>query len=213
MTLKCGANTHSLASARGERVERGGRFSCGICYWGANVCRAGWAVESALELPEGARDYVEAFVFPYFAAMREWFGALRIGAAGDALHQAVARRFGPVKLNAGHLIHYEEWLSSPVYEGSAEVLRSGMVMQSDVIPSHPVYYSTRMEDGYALADEALRAELREKFPELMRRCAARGEFLRARLGLPLSEDVLPLSNLAGMIAPFLLAPENVVVAG
>lgn len=30
MTLKCGGNRVSLASARGERVERGGRFSAGI---------------------------------------------------------------------------------------------------------------------------------------------------------------------------------------
>ena len=55
----------------------------------------------------------------------------------------------------GHLIGLEEWMSSPISEGSAVELRSGMAMQMDVIPGHPTYGSTRMEDGYAIADAAL----------------------------------------------------------
>ncbi|MCS7041286.1 MAG: aminopeptidase P family N-terminal domain-containing protein [Bryobacteraceae bacterium] len=213
MTLKCGANRASLASARGERVERGGRFSCGICYWGANCCRCGWVAERAEDLPEGARAYVEEFAGPYFEAMGAWFGELKTGAAGGALWRAIHERlprekFG-VFLNPGHLIHFEEWLSAPAYEGSQERLRSGMVMQADVIPSHPVFYSSRMEDGYLLADAALQAELRRQFPGLMERCLRRREFLRGVLGLPIHDDVLPLSNLCGIVPPFLLRPEVV----
>lgn len=210
MTLKCGQNTHSLASARGERVVRGGRFSCGICYWGANVCRAGWVAESAADLPGEARDYLDAFAFPYFEAMAGWFERLRCGATGGELHDAVRERFGEVKLNAGHLIHYDEWLSSPVYAGSTETLASGMVMQSDVIPSHAVYYSTRMEDGYALADAELQGRLERQAPAMVARCRARRTFLRDELGLPVQDDVLPLSNMCGIIAPFVLAPAMVI---
>ncbi len=142
--------------------------------------------------------------------MAAWFARLRCGAAGSELHEAVAERFGPVKLNAGHLIHYDEWLSSPVYAGSRETLKSGMLMQSDVIPSHPVYYSTRMEDGYLIADADLQAQLRALSPGLMDRCVARREFLRNSLGIPAGDEVLPLSNMAGMVPPFLLAPERLL---
>jgi hypothetical protein len=92
MTLKCGSNRVSLASARGERVVRGGRLSCGICYWGANCCRAGWVVEGPEELDEAARDYVDAFAGPYMDAMTEWFGKLRVGVCGAELHNAIHQR-------------------------------------------------------------------------------------------------------------------------
>ncbi len=213
MTLKCGRNRASLASACGERVVRGGRFSCGICYWGANCCRCGWVAESAADLPEAARGYVEEFAGPYFEAMGAWFEALRIGATGGDLWRAIHERlpfekFG-VFLNPGHLIHFDEWLSAPCYEGSTERLSSGMVMQADVIPSHPVFYSSRMEDGYVLADAALQAELRRLYPDLMERCLRRREFLRGALGLAVDDTVLPLGNLCGIVPPFLLRLEAV----
>jgi len=213
MTLKCGNNRASLASACGERAVRGGRFSCGICYWGANCCRCGWVAENEADLPVEARGYVGEFAGPYFEAMGAWFGALRIGATGEDLWRAIHARlpfekFG-IFLNPGHLIHFDEWLSAPVYEGSTERLASGMVMQADVIPSHPVFYSSRMEDGYLLADAALQAQLRRRFPGLMERCQARREFLRGALGLPLHDDVLPLGNLCGIVPPYLLRPQTV----
>jgi len=217
MTLKCGGNRVSLASARGERVVRGGRFSCGICYWGANCCRAGWVAAGPEDLDEGARDYVNAFAGPYMDAMAAWFGALRIGAAGGGLHDAIHQRIGGQKfnvfLNAGHLIGFDEWISSPVWPGSEVELRSGMVMQSDVIPSSPVYYSTRMEDGYALADAGLRRQIGAISPECLSRCDARRAWMTTQLGLPVGEDVLPLTNLPGVVAPYLLDTSKVLKAG
>ncbi len=208
MTLKCGANKVSLASARGERIERGGRFSCGIAYWGANCCRCGWVAEGPDDLPIEARGYAGLFAGPYFAAMAAWFEALRIGAPGSALHDAIHSRLPAdpfhVFLNAGHLIHLDEWVSSPVYAASDIPLRSGMVMQSDVIPSHPCFYSSRMEDGYVLAGFDLQAELAARYPALLARCHARRRWMRHTLGLPVHDDVLPLSNLAGIVPPYLL---------
>jgi hypothetical protein len=204
MTLKCGANRVSLASARGERVERGGRFSCGICYWGANVCRCGWVVENESELPAG---YIEKFAGPYFDAMGAWFDALRLGNDGAALEHAIHSRLDDsfhVFLNAGHLIHYEEWLGFPAR------LESGMLIQSDVIPSHPDFYSSRMEEGFCLADTSLQSELRDQFPALLERSLARREFMRSTLGLPVHDEVLPLSNLCGIVPPMLLRPELVL---
>jgi hypothetical protein len=213
MTLKTGGNRLSLASVRGETARRGDRFSCGICFWGANCCRAGWVAASAQDLPGEARDYLDAFAAPYTEAMRAWFAALRPGATGGELHAAIHERLPAsrfhVFLNAGHLIHLEEWLAAPVGPGSDAPLRAGMVMQSDVIPSHPHYYSARMEDGYALVDDELRAQLPA---EMLSRCAQRREWMDGVLGFPLSEDVLPLSNLPGVQTPFVLRPERSLVA-
>lgn len=207
MTLKCGANRVSLASARGERLVRGGRFSAGICYWGANVCRCGWVAESEADLPPEAHGYVPHFVEPYFEAMAAWFALLRPGVPGGLLHAAIHDRLPEetfhIFLNAGHLIGFDEWICSPVWAGSDVPLRSGMIVQADVIPSHPGYYSTRMEDGYLLADEALRARL---CPGVLARAAARRAWMRESLGIDLDGSVLPLSNLCGWIAPYLLNP-------
>jgi len=48
-------------------------------------------------------------------------------------------------------------------------------MQSDVIPSHPVYYSARLEDSYALADHTLQAEIAASFPAVLARTTRRRE--------------------------------------
>ena len=213
MTLKTGPKRTSLASPNGARLERGHPWSANIAYWGANVCRANWVAESADDLPEAARDYVEAFAGPYFVAMGEWLAALRIGAPGGRLSEIIQRRlpfetFG-IFLNEGHLIHYDEWLSSPVYSGSTLPVRSGMVFQTDVIPSSKRYFSTRMEDGLAIAGEALRDELRSAHPAVMARIDARRDFARGVLGLPLADEHLPLSNTFGIVTPFLLRPDLV----
>ena len=83
-------------------------------------------------------------------------------------------------------------------------------MQSDVIPSSPVYYSTRMEDGYLLADVELAGQIRALDPLLGERAGRRREFMRSTLGLPVHDSVLPLSNICGIIAPYLLAPNRVI---
>jgi len=213
-TLKTGPHRISLASPSGARLERGYPWSCNVAYWGANVCRANWVDESAEDLPAAARDYVEAFAAPSYAVMGDWLEALRIGTPGGKLHDLIQERlpfsrFG-IFLNAGHLIHYDEWVSSPIFAGSTIPIRSGMVFQTDVIPSSKTYFSTRLEDGLAIADEALRAELAARFPDTAGRINARREFCRTALGLPLAGEHLPLSNTFGIAPPFLLSPRRVL---
>lgn len=198
-------------------VQKGYPWLASIGYWGSEICHAGWVAETAEDLPEEARDYLEAFAKPYFAAMAAWLEHLRIGVTGDELHQLIQtmlpfETFG-VFLNPGHLIHYDEWLSAPVYKGSTIAVASGMVFQSDVIPSSKRYFSSRMEDGYAVADAALRDEIQERFPACAARCEARRTFLRDTLGIQVSEDVLPLSNLCGLVPPYLLNPRAVMAMG
>lgn len=213
-TLKTGTKLIGLSSPQGDIVRRGHRFSANVSFWGSNCCRAGRAVASTQELPADARDYVDAFAGPYFTAMGEWFGLLQIGRPGGELDRLIRTRlpnekYG-IELNAGHLIHFDEWTSSPVYPDSPVPLHSGMAFQADVIPHSPVYYSTRMEDTYVLADQTLRAALKEKYPDCLARCERRRAFMAEQLGITVSEEVLPLSNIPGIVPPFFLNPRVVL---
>ena len=101
-----------------------------------------------------------------------------------------------------------EWVNSPVFPGSRVELRSGMALQCDIIPATGTpYFTTNIEDGLALADETLRAELAAGYPEAWERIRARRRFMAEALGIELHPDVLPLSNLAAGLPPFLLRPE------
>lgn len=210
-----GGGLPGLCGPQGRVVRKGEPLSFNLCYWGSNICRAGWVADDARDLPPAARDYVAAFAGPYFETMGEWFAGLRIGASGGDLHRLVMERlpyerFG-IFLNPGHLIHLDEWVSSPIYEGSTLPLRSGMAMQVDVIPSSAVYGSTRMEDGVVLADAELRIELKARFPDCHARCDARRRFMIETLGFELPDEVLPLSNIAAIVPPWFLQPETVFV--
>ena len=139
--------------------------------------------------------------------MAQWFEKLTVGTKGRVLHDIIHDRlpfekFG-IFLNAGHLIHLDEWVSSPIYEDSPLPLRSGMMMQVDVIPSSPIYGSTRMEDGVVIADADLRKKLAQEHPDCYARCQQRRTFMIDVLGINVPEDVLPLSNIPAIVPPWL----------
>lgn len=194
-------------------IERGDRFTTAFGVWGALDCRAGFVVAEASELPAAVGDYVERLVGPYFEAIAEWLEALHVGQTGGALQAIIERRLGDpffgIFLNPGHLIGLDEWVHSPVAPGSDVPLRSGSAMQVDVIPATGTdYFTTNIEGGLALADEALRDELARRYPEAWSRMQRRRSFVRDALGIELHPDVLPLSNLPAYLAPFLLAPSK-----
>jgi len=205
--------TLGLLSPGDRPIERGDRFTTAFGIWGALTCRAGFVVETADELPEPIRDYVDRLVGPYFAAIAEWYGAIRIGQTGGALHEIVARHLGDpffgIFLNPGHQLHLDEWVNSPIAAGSTIELRSGMAFQVDVIPATGTeYFTTNIEDGIALADAPLRDELARRFPDAWARVQRRRQFMADRLGIELHPDVLPFSNLAAHLPPFLLRPDH-----
>lgn len=214
MTLVTEANRNlGLSGPVGAHIASGSPLATNIAYWGSNVCRAGWVAQSAEDLEPAASDYVEAFAGPYFAVMAEWFGLLKIGTPGGKLSALISEklpfdRFG-IFLNPGHLIHLDEWMSSPIYAGSDVPLRSGMAIQVDVIPSSPTYFSTRMEDGIVLADAELRRSLKTLYPACFARCQERRAFMIDVLGIDLPEEVLPLSNIPTIVAPFFLRPNQI----
>lgn len=202
-----------LPSPTDRQIERGDPFTTAYGVWGALNCRAGFVAEDATDLPEEISDYVDRLVKPYFRAVAAWYETVDVGVSGgeiyEAVHEHVGDDFYGVELNPGHLIHLDEWVDSPVYEGSTERLRSGMALQMDIIPSTGTrYFTSNAEDGVAIADEDLRERFRSAYPEAWSRIEQRQTFMREQLGIDVSPSVLPFSNLAAHLPPFLLAPNR-----
>jgi len=202
-----------LLSPGDRPIERGDRFTTAFGIWGALNCRAGFVVEDASELAAGIRDYVDRLVGPYFEAVAAWYAALHVGQTGGTLQAIVDRHLGDpffgIFLNPGHQIGLDEWVASPVGPGSTIELRSGMALQVDIIPATGTdYFTTNIEDGIALADASLRGTFAERFPDAWDRIRARRRFMAEALGIDLHPDVLPLSNLAAFLPPFLLRPDR-----
>lgn len=201
----------ALASPSLRAMQLGDPISCAMGVWGALNARAGFLVHNANELPPAIQDYVERLVKPYFAAIAEWYATVGIGVSGGEMHALIQRHLGDpffgVGLNPGHLIHLDEWVHSPIFAGSTQILRAGMAFQVDVIPAtHSPYFTTNIEDGIALADEPMRQQFAATWPEAWARIQARRHFMEAMLGIRLKPEVLPFSNLSAHLTPYLLSP-------
>jgi Xaa-Pro aminopeptidase len=198
-----------LLSPSDRKIERGDPFTTAFGIWGALNCRAGFVAADAREVR--VVDYVERLVAPYFAAVAEWYGALRMGVSGGALHDVIRRRLGDpffgIFLNPGHQLHLDEWVNSLVGPGSTVELRSGMALQVDIIPATGTeYFTTNIEDGIAVADESLRRAFAAAYPDAWRRIDMRRRFMTDVLGIDIHPDVLPFSNIPAWLPPFLLRP-------
>jgi hypothetical protein len=212
-TMLGGPNTRfGVASPGSRELQIGDPVASGLGYWGSNTARAGYLVENADQLPAEASDYVEKLVIPYFATAAAWYETIRIGLTAGELYDVTFDRIGDpfygVFLNPGHFIHLDEWPGSPVAKGSAVTFESGNAVQLDIIPiTGSAYHTAQIEDGVVLADERLRDELQEKYPDAWRRIQARRAMLSGTFGIELHDEVLPLSNAAGYLPPFWLAPQ------
>ncbi len=212
--FSCGPRAwHGLLSPTSRVIERGDAATVAYGIQGALNCRAGWIAQSEDDLPDQARDYVERLVAPYFHAIAEWLETIEIGLAAGKLHKIIRKHLGDpffgIKLNPGHLIHLDEWMNTPIFEGSDIKLRSGMALQVDVIPATGgPYFTTNVEDGIALLDEANRAAFAEKYPHATKRINHRRAFMEEQLGIRLKPDCLPFSNTPAWLPPFWLSPEN-----
>lgn len=202
---------YGLPSPSMRVIQRGEYLTTAVGLWGALTSRGGFLVERADELPASIQDYVDKLVAPYFSTAAAWYEMVGIGVTGGEIYRLVHERLGDpffgLGLNPGHYIHLDEWVNSPIYEGSDIPLRSGMALQIDIIPATGTNYkSTNIEDGIALADDALRAEFAQKYPEAWERIQARRRFMQETLGIALKPEVLPFSNLPAYLAPYLLNP-------
>lgn len=202
---------YGLPSPSMNTLKEGQPFTMCLSLWGALNARAGWLVKDAGGLPEGVKDYLEKLAIPYFRAIVRWYERIGIGVTGDELYDCIHAEIGDpffgVHLNPGHYIHLDEWVHSPVFKGSDIQIRSGMALQVDVIPATGgPYHTINIEDGIAIADEDLRAQLAARYPETWTRIVARRTFMEQVVGIRLKPEVLPFSNIPAYLPPFVLSP-------
>jgi len=134
------------------------------------------------------------------------------GTAYEAVMSGLAYPFFGIGLNPGHLMHLDECVHSPMRKGSHPKLRYGMALQRDIIPGTGTgYFTSDIEDGIALADEALRDDLASRHPEAWSNITGRQRFMREVLGIALRPEVLPLSSMPARLPPFWLAPGKAIV--
>jgi hypothetical protein len=199
---------NGLRSASAKIIEYGDAVSTGLGYWGSLSCRAG------MLLGQPDPSYFERVAVPYFKVVVTWHQTIRLGVPGKAVFQAVTQAFEGSglhsALNPGHLTSFEEWLSSPIRPDSEEKIRSGMVLQSDIIPTPlPAGQLINCEDTVAVADVPLRAELKANYPALWGRVERRRQMMNVALGIRLAEELLPLTDGTAYLPPFWLASEMV----
>jgi hypothetical protein len=199
-----------LRSPSSRRLELGDAAVACIGLWGGNCARGGLVAASTGDLTAASDGYLDRLAVPYWRAIATWYETLAVGIAGgdvfDTVTDLLAGEEFTSSLNPGHLIHYEEWMDSPIRAGSDDPIASGMVLQSDIIPTgiRPGW-TVNCEDTVAIADAALRGEIEAGHPELWSRIRGRQEYIRSTLGIQLRDDVLPLSCTAAYFRPFWLA--------
>lgn len=193
-------------------VKLGDPISLTIGYKGGLSSRVGYAVKNDLQLPQVSRDYVDAVVKPYYGAVVAWLENVHCGCKGNDIYQVVEQVLPKESyhwhLCPGHLTADEEWMSSPIYEGSEELLESGMLFQIDIIPSVSGYAGTSAESTICLANEKLQEELKKDAPALWQRMQKRREYLEQTLHIHLHPDILPMCSTVAYLRPFLLEKEK-----
>ena len=203
---------YGLASPDPHNALNKGDIACvGMAYRRALCHKVGVYVRDAAQLSAETRQVYER----YFAALSAWYEALQVGTSGHSVYQAVVRVTGDLEafgvgLNLGHGIHTEEWTSSPFYAGSQVLLRSGVMLQCDFsvfLPQRNI--AVHAEDGLILADAQTRAEIEKIAPASYRRMCRRRQFLREVLGIGVSDEVLPTSDMPAVVFPCMADPSCV----
>ncbi len=86
--------------------------------------------------------------------------------------------------------------------------RRGQVVAIATAAEGADYFTTNIEDGIALADDSLRADLAARYPGAEQRIQRRRSFIAGALGIELHADVLPFSNMPAYLPPFLLRSDQ-----
>lgn len=197
---------------RDNTVKLGDPISLTVGYRGGSSSRCGIAVENETELPKGQEDYLEKVAIPYFNAYVAWLENIKCGMEGheifDLIEQELPRKQYGWSLCPGHLTGEEEWMSSPIYENSKELLQSGMLLQIDIIPSVSGYTGSSAESTILLADEALRNKIKQEYPDMYNRMIERRNYMITELGINLTDDVMPMCSTVAYLRPFLLAHDK-----
>jgi hypothetical protein len=210
--MMSGSQTHvvGLRSPSTRVLQIRDAVTTAVGFRGGLCCRAG-VLEATVDA-----SYLDTYVAPYMRTQKAWYEALQVGVSGGDIHAIVMKSlagapFTPA-LNPGHLGSVDEWCHTPIRPGSADPIRSGMLIQCDIIPSQtPAGTALNCEDTVAIADAPLRAAIAAHNPELWNVIQARRDYLRDAIGITLAAEVLPLSMANARYAPGWLQPDVVWV--
>lgn len=198
-----------------KKIALGDKISLTAGFKGGLSSRGGYAVSCSAQLPEPVRDYKEKVAIPYFASIVCLLENLKIGKTGgeiyDLIDTVLPRKIYHWELNPGHLTADEEWMSSPMYPGSTDTIKSGMMIQTDIIPSVKGYGGASAEATVCIADERLRKDIADRYSELWERIIARKAYISNHLGIRLPDEVLPMSSTVAYFRPYLLSKDKVLV--
>lgn len=188
-----------------KKVKHGDKISLTVGYKGGLSSRSGYALHDESELDVA---YLEGIAKPYYYAVASWLEAIQIGMSGNELYDIIEtvlpKEVYHWHLNPGHLVADEEWMSSPIYKGSKDVLKSGMMLQIDIIPSVSGLGGASCESGIALADEELRNQIKAEYPDLYEGFMKRRAYIEDVLGIKLHPEVLPMNDTVAYYRPFML---------
>lgn len=211
VTTICAAGdrfTNAVVFPRNKRIALGDKISLTFGLRGGLSSRAAYVAEKEEDLRKEVRNYIEDVAVPYYRAAVTWLEMIGIGVSCGELYGKMEGVLPKEEyhwtLNPGHFTGQEEWTVSPIYPNSPVILRSGMLLQMDIILSAAGYGGANAEDGVAIADESLRREVKERYPNVWNRMENRRRYMKDSLGICLKEEVLPLSDICGYFRPFIL---------
>lgn len=195
-----------LQSPSSKIVERGDGIFSAIGYRGGLSARGGLA-------DDDNAAFLTEWAIPYYRGIAAWYKTAAIGVTGGKVYEHVIEELqkGGLRpaLNPGHSIAADEWVHSFFSPGNEMRVASGMAIQCDIIPA-PMKDGIVLncEDSVIFADEALRNELKTKYPEVWGRMEAKQKFMREELGLPIGDDMLPISTAPAYYTPLFLSPNR-----
>ena len=191
-----------------KEINFGEPISMTTGFKGGLSSRTGFLINEEIELPDNQKHYLTDLVIPYYKGVVSWLENISIGMLGNDFYKMIDENLSKAKynwhLNPGHYVADEEWMASPFYQNSKLKIASGMIFQIDIIPSVEGLAGVSAEECVAVADQSLKNELKNEYPELWQRIITRRNYLINELNINLSPDVLPLSNTVGYLRPFLL---------
>ncbi|KAF6608257.1 MULTISPECIES: Xaa-Pro peptidase family protein [unclassified Lactococcus] len=191
-----------------KEINFGEPISMTTGFKGGLSSRTGFLVNEEKDLQDNQKHYLTDLVIPYYKGVVSWLENISIGMLGNDFYKMIDKNLPKAKynwhLNPGHYVADEEWMASPFYKNSKVKIASGMIFQIDIIPSVEGLAGVSAEECVAIADQSLKNELKNEYPELWQRIITRRNYLINELNINLSPDVLPLSNTVGYLRPFLL---------
>lgn len=197
-----------------QYLKQGDIVSIGLGYRQAMIHRSAFFVKDEAEFVQTIGSTQLEFYKSYFEMITKWYESIRIGGTGGSVYDAIRQYLQPlgVQLNAGHQIHNDEWTNSLFFEGSNYAIASGMAIQCDVIASSAQpFASAHVEDGIVIANKELQQQIRQMAPGCFRRMCRRRDFMKNILSINIADEVLPLSDIQGMLFVFMANPSTILV--